>query len=142
MRAFVNADFKGCALGYDIVCKWADIQKYTIWEDAPGWDTFTIVKEFNVIPISQNSTTAIVKVKYKVIGILDGSRLIKAKNNEIVNYKLIKVNNLWKIDGPQLPPHVGIKIVIEHLKVVSKQYKNNSLEKQKIKQIINEQKKY
>lgn len=142
VEAFVNADFKGCGLGYDVVCKWTEIQKYTLWEDAPGWDMFTVVKEFKIIPISQNSTTAIVKVEYKVIGNVDGSRLIKAKNNEIVKYKLIKVDGLWKIDSPQLPPHVGIKKAIEHLKIVSEQYENNLQQKQKIKQIIKELKKY
>lgn len=136
VEAFVKADFNGIGAGWSGA--WSEIQRYTTWLDSPGWDIGNIVADFKITKIRKKSDTADVKVEYKSIGDLsfeDVPIFNEAKTNEVVLYKLIKKNNWWKIESPQLPPHVGVKKVIEHLKLISEEEKNPQNIK-KIRQVL------
>lgn len=92
----------------------------TTWVVEPGWDNLIIVKNYNVINCAIKKDTALVKVKYIILGSFDGDKINKIQQNGIeeVVFSLIKTPNGWKIESPKLVPHVSlsaIKIVLMDL---------------------------
>jgi len=117
VEAFCKEDFIGTGAGLG---DWIKIQQYTTWPDAPGWDESILVRSFKVTKIRENPNVAEVKVEYKSIGRLYSDEIgpvfQRVKSNEVVIYKLIKKGGQWKIESPQLNPHVGAETKIKLLK--------------------------
>lgn len=137
VEAFCKEDFIGTGAG---VGDWAKIQQYTTWPDAPGWDESILVVTFKVTKIRENSNTAEVKVEYKSIGRLYSDEIgpvfEKTKTNEVVIYKLIKKGSQWKIESPQLHPHVGVKTKIKLLKEIIMPQVKDPKKIKRLKQVL------
>ncbi len=101
---------------------WLELQKLTLWEDAPGWDMSVVIKKFNIKKISESQDRAEVKVEYDLVGILKQNgrfHLDTEKISETFIFKLIKKENVWKIESPQEPPHISIDTAIKRLEAES-----------------------
>lgn len=115
MEAFCKEDFKGSGgLGPK---GWPSISEYTTWIDAPWWDTFVVISEYKVTSVKENLDSANVIVVYKVIGNLESTEKIydleKNVHTQKINYGLVKRNGQWKVENPQLPPHISKIFAIE-----------------------------
>lgn len=98
---------------------WEKIQKYTVWEDAPGWDTAVVVSNYKITKISESPNTAEIKVEYEIIADLPadirGFKLLTDRLSVVFLYKLIKQEGHWKIKSPQEPPHISRSAEIKKL---------------------------
>lgn len=107
---------------------WPTISPLFVWPDAPGWDTFTVVRRYTVGAEKKVGRTATVPVEYEVAGVLDSTprfRPAKVKKVTVV-YHLVYDNKRfvmdadgnpdrevasgaarWRIAKPQNEPHVS-----------------------------------
>ncbi len=98
--------------------QWSIISEYTTWDFAPGWDGCSVISRYTVKKISENQNTAKVKVTYYIIGQYSGGyprwkNIHKARS---YIYTLIKQKGFFKIQEPQLEPHICLKTAIKMVK--------------------------
>jgi hypothetical protein len=122
VKAFCRSDIRGDGLSSD---SWRNLQQYTIWEDAPGWDTAVIISHFETVPIRAQSYKAEVKVFYRILGRQSGDDVTLKRNSETRIYRLQKKKGVWRITEPQLPPHISARTAIDHLEKLKSNPENN-----------------
>ena len=101
---------------------WDRFVQYATWPDAPGWDSATVVSGYTVTPVWKGSRTARVKVVYHVVGTLDGEDAKAREAAETHVYKLVRRGGRWKVEAPQLRPHVSPGTAITRLENEIKNY--------------------
>jgi hypothetical protein len=86
---------------------WPSISPLFVWPDAPGWDTFTVVRSYTVGKATQVGNTARVPVTYELIGTLDSTpRFVRAKvTKQTVVFHLVRNNQHWVLDADGNPDH-------------------------------------
>ncbi|QQR80301.1 MAG: hypothetical protein IPJ69_13470 [Deltaproteobacteria bacterium] len=85
----------------------ASLYRLTTWEEEPGWDTIKVIKDFHITQETYLNHSAQVSVIYTVTAKQnDEGAFVNTHEEEKVLYKLVKVKDQWKIEGPQLMPHV------------------------------------
>lgn len=99
---------------------WPELGALTTWVTAPGWDTFTIIRRYEISKVMEGKKRAQVTVTYYPLGRMSDGFAPETKN-EVVVYHLNKVGNEWKVDGPQLNPHVSYEVMKARLEARSAQ---------------------
>jgi len=112
VKAYCSADLRGDGWSSD---SWKNLHQYTLWEDAPGWDTAVIISSFDAHSIRTNSEKSDVRVVYRILGRQSGDDFTEKRYSETRIYHLQKQNGRWKIREPQLPPHISTGTAINHL---------------------------
>jgi hypothetical protein len=108
VEAYCKADFDGMQTDSDT---WPWFARYATWPDAPGWDTFTIVAGYTVSPAGPSKA----RVVYEVLGVLAGEEARAEPGPEEVVYTLARRGRRWKVDAPQLRPHVSPEVAMRLL---------------------------
>ncbi len=125
VEAYCKLDFDGALTSSE---GWPTISPLFVWPDAPGWDTFTVVRSYKVGEARKLGNAATVPVIYDVAGTLDSTprfRPARVKTVTVV-FHLVYSNKhyvmdadgnpdheeasgapVWKIDKPQNQPHVS-----------------------------------
>lgn len=92
---------------------WERISRFTNWVDGPGWDETVLVNDYSISSVETVKDIATVEVVYK-----KGIRLhfdeigpVCDETKEKIRRKfvLVKVDNCWKIQESQEPPHLNYK---------------------------------
>jgi len=109
---YIEADGKGLALDSDT---FPQVQRFTVWPDAPGWDTFTVVKSYDIDEVGWTGNKASVQITYHVLGTLSAFTFTPKPADEIVSFELRKRKEKWKIISPQLQPHLFVASAIAAL---------------------------
>ena len=104
LSAFLEADSQAAALSPQT---WPDLARYTTWHDAPKWDKFTIVDRIEIGDIRTGSTRAQITVTYHDLGVMSASSFASHPAPEDVVFYINQVNGQWKVDLPQIMPHVS-----------------------------------
>ncbi len=119
VKAFCQADNDGL---FTSSAGWPLVQKFTVWEDGPGWDIGYVVKSFKTSLIENTGVIARVEVTYDILGRLahsrpDGGWTIDTADGGVrrIVYRLQQKHGVWRIVEPQLPPHVSVKYAIKHI---------------------------
>jgi len=103
VAAYIEADGAGKALDGD-TC--SQVLRYTVWPDAPGRDTFTVIKSYDIGEVGWTGNKASVQITYDVLGPLSATTFTSKPTKEEVSFDLERTKGRWKIVGPQLPPHL------------------------------------
>lgn len=106
VAAFVEADGEGLALDGATV---PDVLKYTTWEDAPGYDTFTVMTSYDIGEVGYDGGKAFVNITYHIVGTISGMKFTPRKaSDKTVTFEVVKQGGKWKITDPQNEPHLTI----------------------------------
>ena len=102
---YCQLDFEGARLNGST---WSKVYPLITWEEEAGWDVVVPIKNFKITSTSQEKNNATVKVQYdferEVHGVNPDQLTYKQK---IVDFKLIKQGDTWKINSPKIYPHVS-----------------------------------
>lgn len=112
VKAYLRTDARGLFSPWDDV---KNLLKYTTFADAPGWDAFTVTEAYSCEAGKESGNNATVEVTYQNLGVISGFNFKSDPGKEVVTYKLIKEGGAWKIDEPQLQPHVASPVAMEYL---------------------------
>ena len=84
----------------------------------PGWDAAVVVRDFEVGASAVQPDTVRIPVQYHTLGIWQGDGSFQpAAADTTVLFVLIRTAWGWRIDAPQLPPHVGAAAALRHLRL-------------------------
>lgn len=114
IAGYLKADANGMGLSSD-TCQ--EIFKYAVWPEAPGWDTFTVVRSYEIQKTSPSKDGVNVKVEYLLAGEMRGEEFIPKNKKEGVTYHLVQVDGKWKVAEPQLQPHVLLEKAVAFVKI-------------------------
>lgn len=106
---YCQLDFEGARLSSST---WVKSSHLITWEEEPGWDLVVPIKNFKIIATSQKNSRAAVRVQYELEKEAHGIKpdnLIYIQN--IVDFRLIKNGDTWKINGPKIYPHVSVEVL-------------------------------
>lgn len=113
VAAYIEADGEGKALDSDSA---GSVLRYTNWEDAPGWDSASVIESYDIGEVATTGNKASVRIKYNVLGQLSEFTYTQKPAEEQVVFNLKKADGLWKIGSPQLPPHLTVEGAVSFLK--------------------------
>lgn len=97
---------------------WPELGAYTTWTQAPTWDTFMVIQRYEIGKVLTGSTRAQVNVTYYPLGKLT-STFEANTQPETVYYHLNKVAGVWRVDTPELIPHVAWPVMRKRLEAAS-----------------------
>ena len=92
----------------------------------PGWDQSMVIDGYQLVQSHQSGDSAIVTVKYDIVGWLAGADLYfpgdkpfdfkpPLPEQELVNFKLDRSNGCWRIRGMNLMPHTSVSNTISRI---------------------------
>jgi len=93
---------------------WPEIARYSTWPGWPAWENFVVIDHYTIGKVMQGSTRAQINVAYQTLGQLS-DKFVEDVKTENVAYHLNKVQGQWRVDGPQLPPHVSFDVMKRRL---------------------------
>jgi len=91
-----------------------ELGRYTTWPSAPAWDNFVVIDHYQVGRVLVGTTRAQAMVIYQPLGKMTDT-FTPDVQPETVMYHLNKVNGGWKVDNPQLVPHVAWDVMKRRL---------------------------
>lgn len=120
LKRYFTLDSKGArleSLSYETVAP------YVAWKDEPVWGHAVVIEDFKVInEISRwevvNNLEVVIPVEFKVLGLVyyEKAIFIPEAGPEVVRVRVKAVRNRWRIVEPVLPPHIGHKRMINHVR--------------------------
>jgi hypothetical protein len=116
--AYIEADGAGLALDGETAPK---LLNYTTWKDAPGWDSFVVIKSYDIGAVgwnkdnSRDGDKAYVQITYHVLGKVEGLKFTPKPADEEVYFDLVKKKGQWRIVKPQLAPRLFVPAAITAL---------------------------
>ncbi|PIV20898.1 MAG: hypothetical protein COS40_10205 [Deltaproteobacteria bacterium CG03_land_8_20_14_0_80_45_14] len=76
-----------------------------------------IIENFNIENTLVHDSIASVFVRYNYLGVTDTVEFSKPlKQEQVIEFRLLKQNRIWKIKEPVIAPHVNWESAIEYLK--------------------------
>ncbi|MEW5944662.1 MAG: hypothetical protein AB1742_00545 [bacterium] len=117
VKIYCELDGLGAKLATDT---WKFIRVLFDWEDEPGWDFMYIIDRYEIVSERYKGDRAFVRVRYHLVGILEGNDPFKKQNKiENVTYELKYTRDGWKITDEHTktsyPPHVFLKLYEEDI---------------------------
>jgi hypothetical protein len=111
VAAYVEADGEGLALDGETA---PALLKYVVWTETPGWDSYTVIKSYDIgeVGYSGDKASAVkasVQIIYHVVGEVSGPEFTAKTADEEVTFEVVKKNGKWKISEPQIGPHLTIE---------------------------------
>lgn len=91
-----------------------ELGRYTTWTSAPAWDNFVVIDHYQVGQVLVGTTRAQAMVTYQPLGNMT-TAFTPNVQPETVAYHLNNVNGHWKVDSPQLAPHVAWDVMKRRL---------------------------
>lgn len=113
---FIEADADGLQTSGE---HWPLVQRFAIWQDAPGWDTVTVVTSARLLGSRIEGDVARVRVRYGVLGIMyegeHGNPNLEAlpATTQEIEYTLERQGGAWKIVAPQDGPRISVRHALE-----------------------------
>jgi hypothetical protein len=120
LKRYFTLDSKGArleSLSYETVAA------YVAWKDEPVWGHAVVIDDFKIInETSQweivDNLEVVIPVEFKVLGLVyyEKAIFIPEPGPEVVRVRVKAVRNRWRIVEPVLPPHIGQKRMINHIR--------------------------
>jgi hypothetical protein len=116
VAAYIEADGEGLALEGETS---SAVLKYATWTETPGWDSFTVIKSYDIGEVGTTGSKGSVQIIYHVVGQISGPEFTAKTADKEVTFEVVKKNGKWKIAGPQIGPHLTIESAIKTLEAGS-----------------------
>ena len=120
LKRYFTLDSKGArleSLSYETVAP------YVAWKDEPVWGHAVVIEDFKIIDETSqweivNNLEVVIPVEFKVLGLVyyEKAIFIPEVGPEVVRVRVKAVRNRWRIVEPVLPPHIGQKRMINHVR--------------------------
>ena len=104
------------------------LKPYTTWTEEPAWGRIVVISKYQVIDdVTRweiiNSTETLIPVTFEVVGTMhwETATFWPESRVELEHFHVKAINNRWQIVGPQLPPHVGTRRLIDYVRLAQLQ---------------------
>jgi len=117
---YLELDIKGVRL--DPMAQEA-LASHTVWKGEPVWGKAVVVTDYAVISDFKQWTVVslsevVIPVEYKTLGSVywETAVFFHEPRVERVGFRIKIVGDRWRIAEPMLPPHIGQKRMINHVR--------------------------
>lgn len=115
LNRYLSLDRTGARLDQK---RYGDMMVLVTWPEEPGWDSFVVISGSTIGRPQLTNGKIASRVRYTVEGIMEGDTFhpIRTLDAEMASrfaigqpaeFVLTRDSGGWKIESPQLPPHVG-----------------------------------
>ncbi len=120
VKKYVELDFKGARLeaGTQEV-----LFPYIAWEGEPAWGTVVVVDRYDVLDHTSDWSIlslleVLIPVDYRVLGTMywHTAAFLPEHRVERVSFHVKGHAHRWRLIAPQIPPHVGVKRMINFVR--------------------------
>ena len=130
IKKYLSLDHRGARL---TAPSYESVRPYVAWDEEPTWEHFVVIREFAVNDdVTQwnvvSSTEAVIPVTFQVLGIVDWetATFVPKPGEEVHAVRIRAVDNRWRMIEPMFPPHVGHKRVMNFVKDVALQERDET----------------
>ena len=122
VRRYVILDQKGARLD---ARSFESLRPYIDWRQEPAWGRLVVIQEVTVPEDYRqweviNKLEVVIPVTYRVLGYvyLDTAAFVAESEatSEEVRFRVKAVDNKWRIVEPVIPPHVGVKRMMNYVR--------------------------
>lgn len=120
VKAYLSLDMKGARLEST---SWETLRPYINWSRELSWGIVVVIEDYEVIDEIKawevvNLLEVWIPVKFKVLGTMEWDEVVfkPEPHVEEVRFHVKAVGDRWRIIEPTLPPHVGRKRLIGHVR--------------------------
>ncbi len=85
-----------------------------------GWDTYTIVTGYRLVPLRSGADTSQYEVTYQVYAeAVDDSlhEMRRARAPQIDTFVVLRTPYGWRIDSPLIPPHISLAATLRIMQI-------------------------
>lgn len=120
IEKYAQLDYKGARLN---ASSQQVLHPYTAWREEPAWGAVVVVEGYRVL--DQTTEWEIISmlevripVEYRVLGVMywDSASFLSDPGSERVVFRVEGRDMRWRIVEPLVPPHVGIKRMINFVR--------------------------
>lgn len=120
IEKYARLDYKGVRLR---AASQPVLHPYVEWRDEPAWGSVVVVSDYTVLDQTKDwdiisMLEARIPVEYRVLGTLywRTASFLPAPGTERVSFRIRGRAMRWRIVEPQIPPHVGVKRMINFIR--------------------------
>jgi hypothetical protein len=120
VRRYVTLDQKGARLD---AMSYETLMPYVDWRQEPAWGRLVVIQEVTVPEDYRqwevvNKLEVVIPVTYRVLGFvyLETAAFVPDGTVEEVRFRIKAVENKWRIVEPVIPPHVGVKRMLNFVR--------------------------
>ena len=120
VKRYVLLDQKGARLdsmSFDALAPYID------WKEEPAWGRVVVIQEADVPEDYRkweiiNNLDVVIPVTFRVRGsvYLETAAFVPEEKTEEVRFHVKEVRNIWRIVSPVIPPHVGLKRMLNFVR--------------------------
>jgi hypothetical protein len=120
VKNYVRLDMKGARLdstSFDV------LRPYIDWDKEQTWGSVVIIRDVDVPEDYRkweiiNNLDIIIPVSFQVRGSvqMDTAVFVPEETTEEVRFRVREVRNYWRIVDPMIPPHVGLKRMVNFVR--------------------------
>ena len=120
VKNYVRLDMKGARLdsmSFDVLRPFID------WQEEQAWGSVVIIRDVDVPEDYRkweiiNNLDIIIPVSFQVRGTvhMDTAVFVPEERAEEVRFHVKEVQNYWRIVDPMIPPHVGLKRMVNFVR--------------------------
>jgi hypothetical protein len=103
VAAFCEADGRGDRLQ---PARAAAIGEALGWRLEPAWDRLFLISGYEVMPLRVGAEAAEIAVRYTVVAEVTGEGARDEERIEVVSFRLVRGDQLWRLVGVPPPPHL------------------------------------
>ncbi len=115
VRDYLRLDWNGGRLKPE---SWERMKPLTTWKENPDFQVFTIVSQYDVVTAHEGLRSAVVTVKYSVLGRFQlGVGYTPDPGSETVDFRVRDSEDGWRIEeqNPAINPHVSRALAVQWL---------------------------
>lgn len=120
VKAYLSLDMKGARLD---AMSWETLRPFINWSREMSWGIVVVIEDYEVVDdIKAWEVVSLVDVwipvKFKVLGTMEWDEVVfkPERHVEEVRFHVKAVGDRWRIMEPTLPPHVGHKRLVAHVR--------------------------
>lgn len=117
---YAQLDYKGVRLN---AASQPVLDPYVEWRDEPAWGSVVVVADYTVLGQTKewdiiSMLEARIPVEYRVLGTVywGTASFLPAPGTERISFRVRGRAMRWRIVEPQIPPHVGVKRMINFVR--------------------------
>ncbi|GJL54238.1 MAG: hypothetical protein NPIRA02_13700 [Nitrospirales bacterium] len=138
LEKYLSLDKRGARLEVD---SQEVLAPFVSWTEEPAWGRVVVISEFQVIEdVGQweilSSTEMLIPVTFEVVGTMywETATFLPEPQKYLEYYHVKAIHERWRIVGPQLPPHVGKKRLVNFIRLAQLQ-EPDDMRKKKFQQL-------
>lgn len=120
VKAYLSLDMKGARLESS---SWETLRPYIHWSREPSWGIVVVIEGYEVIDdIKAWEVVTVldvwIPVQFKVLGTMEWDEAVFKPEPQVeeVRFHVKAVGDRWRIVEPVLPPHIGLKRLVAHVR--------------------------